>query len=88
MSILGYIIQFFDEEATIPCMNHKRLFKHFSKALESAEEMYRDYILANNEEFLGPYEIIKPTKKEVDIAGSSVIFRSRDVYIWIECIFE
>lgn len=86
--IVGYIVQYFDEDAHSPMRGGKILFKVFAQALRYAEETYQSYMQERQEDIEGPFEVFRPTKKDTDLATSSLVFRSRDIWIWIECIYE
>lgn len=86
MEILGYIIQCFYEEKFLPETGFKHLYKTHSEALQYAQCYAQDYLLAIDTNFEGPYELLKPTKKQTDEAGYSIVFRNGDLQIWIECI--
>jgi hypothetical protein len=84
--IVGYIIQTLDEELILPPYGAKHLFLTFTEAVEHAKALYESYMEKCEEGLEGPFEIYKPTKKDVDIAGGALLFRSRDIHIWIDCI--
>lgn len=87
-SPVGYIVQYFDEDAISPMRGGKIMFKVFAQALRYAEETYQTYMHERQEHIEGPFEIFHPTKKDTDSTSSSLVFRSRDIWIWIECIYE
>lgn len=84
--IYGYIVQQFDEDAPFPPMAARKLFPVFAQALRYAQGLAEDYQQNREEEIEGPFEVYRPSKQSVDISGFGVVFRSRDVYIWIEAI--
>jgi hypothetical protein len=85
-AIVGYIIQILDEEQLLPPMGMKHLFVTFKDAIEHGQALYQSYMESRCEEYEGPFEVYKPTKGDVDIAGGALIFRSRDIHIWIDGI--
>jgi hypothetical protein len=88
MNILGYIVQFFNEECFMPETGYKHLFKSFSQALEHAKMKFQDYVMVNPDVLEGYYDLYTPAKKQADENGYVVVFRSPDVQIWIEVIVE
>lgn len=86
--IVGYIIQRLDEELILPPLGAKHLFLTFSEAIEHARSLYESYMEGCEEGLEGPFEIYKPTKQTVDLAGGALVFRSRDIHIWIDCILR
>lgn len=89
MSVLGYVVQYSNEDDYTVYHGFLKLFRYFSDALDHANELYRGYLEAQPAEgFDGPFEVHKPTKKECDNQGSAVVFASRDYIVWIDCIVE
>ena len=88
MAILGYIVQYADEEEYTVYHGARRLFRVFSQAVENANELYRSYLESHAENYDGPFQIHKPTKKDCDSAGSVVIFESRQLIVWIDSVIE
>jgi hypothetical protein len=84
--IHGYIVQQFDEDAPFPPMSARRLFPVFAQALRHAQGLAEEYQMNREEHMEGPFEAYRPSKQSVDISGFGVVFRSRDVHIWIEAI--
>ena len=86
MGILGYIVQYSDEEEYTIYHGFQRLYPVFSHALEHAKEVYRNYLVTHEERYDGPFEAYNPQKKECDAQGSSVVFKSPTMIIWIDAI--
>ncbi len=88
MAILGYIVQYSNEEDYTVYHGFKKLFTVYSEALENANEIYRGFLETMDEQFDGPFLTHKPTKKECDNQGSVVVFESRDLIVWIDAVVE
>lgn len=86
--IVGYIIQTLDEEKLLPPFGAKHLFLTYKEAREHAQSLYESYMESCSDGLEGPFEIYKPTKEQVDLAGGAILFRSRDIHIWIDCILR
>lgn len=87
MNILGYVIQYFDEDKFMPETGYKTLYKNFSQALDAAKCRTQEY-LTSYQENPGPYEFHTPSKKEADSNGYVVVFRNSQIQIWIEVITQ
>ena len=88
MKILGYIVQYFDEDSLTPNGPGKRLFTKFEDANQHAKELIMDWYTSNSSTFDGPVERYDITKAMVDNQHSALVFRSAQVFIWIEIVFE
>lgn len=89
MNILGYVVQYFDEDKFMPETGYKILHKNFSQALDAAKGRMQDYLTYYQENLgLGPYEFHTPTKKEADSNGYVVVFQNPQIQIWIEVIIQ
>ena len=88
MAVLGYIVQYSNEEDYTVYHGFVKLHRTFTSALEQAKDIYRGYLENNQEQFDEPFEVCKPTKKQCDDAGSVIVFRSRDMIVWIDCVIE
>lgn len=88
MAVLGYIVQHSNEDDYTVYHGFKRLFRHFSECLESAKEIYRDYLQTHVEEQSQPFQTYSPSKKMCDTQGSVVVFESRGLIVWIDCVIE
>lgn len=88
MVVLGYIVQYSNEEEYTVYHGFKKLFRVYSEAFENASEFYRGYLETNNEVYDGPFLSHKPTKKDCDNQGSVVIFESRQLIVWIDAVVE
>lgn len=86
--ILGYIVQSLDENIIMPPIQARHMFLHFSEALQHAKEVYSSYMEEHTDEDAGPFELYSPTKQHVDFAGGGLVFRSRDLHVWIDCITQ
>jgi hypothetical protein len=87
MNILGYVVQYFDEDKFLPETGYKILHKTFSQALNSAKSRMQDYLISVQQN-LEPYEYNTPSKKDADSNGYVVVFRNPQIQIWIEVIVE
>ena len=85
-NLVGYIVQSLDDDILTPPIGSKHLFITFSEAIQHAKALYESYMERCEEGIEGPFEIYKPTKQQVDFAGGQLIFRSRDIHIWIDVI--
>ena len=88
MNILGYIVQVFFEDKFLPDTGYKHLYKHYSQALDAAKQRVQDYTASFQDGLTGPFELLTPTKKQVDGDGYAVIFRNSELQIWIEVIIQ
>lgn len=88
MAILGYIVQYSNEDDYTVYHGFMRLYRHFSEALEHAEDLARGFLETFTEEHGGPFQMRKPTKKECDVQGSVTVFESRAYVVWIDCVVE
>jgi hypothetical protein len=87
-TILGYIVNYFDEEEMWPYHGQQRLFTTFSHAYQAAVEKAQAYMEVSNEAYDGPFELKKPTKQDCDNQGSVVVFRSERYWIWIDFVYS
>lgn len=85
--VLGYIVNYFDEEEMWPYHGCQRLYKVFSHAYEAALAKAQAYMHANNEQYDGPFELHRPSKQECDNQGSAVVFRSERYWVWIDQVY-
>lgn len=88
MNILGYVIQYFNEENFLPETGFKYIYKNFNQALEGARTRAQDYCNQYQEGLPGPFELLSPTKKQADSDGHVMVFRNAEVQIWIEVIIQ
>ena len=88
MNIVGYIVQYFNEEQLMPETGYKHLYKSFNQALESAKARVQEYLVQHDEMLAEPLEIHTPTKKQTDSDGYSIVFRNVEIQIWIEVIVQ
>ena len=89
MAVIGYIVQYSNEDDYTVYHGFVKLFRSFSAALEHAAELYRSYLETQpQEQFDGPFETHKPTKKQCDSQGSVVVFESKAYIVWIDCVLE
>jgi hypothetical protein len=86
MEILGYIVQYFDEDKLMPETGYKHLYKTHSEAVSYAKARMSEYILSIPVHDVGPFEAHTPTKKQTDDDGFSIVFRNTEIQIWIEAI--
>lgn len=87
MKNLGYILQYLDEDSLVPNGPGKRLYVEFEEILNDAHELIQKWYETNTEVNDGPIEYQRVTKQMVDAQHSALIFRSREVFIWIEIVF-
>lgn len=88
MAPIGYIVQYSNEDDYTVYHGVVKLYKVFSEAVENAKDMYRSYLETAAEHYDGPFNTRNPTKKDCDIAGSVVVFESRNFIVWIDCVVE
>ncbi len=88
MKTLGYIVQYLDEAYLNPNGSGKRLFREFDEAHNHAREIMLKWYETNTEKSDGPVEINRVTKQMVDDCLSVLLFRSAEVFIWIEIVYE
>lgn len=88
MAILGYVVQYSNEDDYTIYHGVLKLYRHFSEALEHAQELARGFLEIHGEEFAGPFEMRNPAKKDCDAAGSVVVFQSREYIVWIDCVVD
>jgi hypothetical protein len=87
MNYIGYIVQVFDEDQMYPNMGVKRLHTNYNDAIIEANLRIKEFMLDRDESIEGPYEIHKnPTQEELEDNGRLLMFESRDIIIWIDCI--
>lgn len=87
MKILGYILQYLDEESITPTGPGKRLYTDFEEIVYDAHELINLWYTKNTEEHDGPVEYNTITKEMVEAQSSGLLFRSREVFIWIELVY-
>jgi hypothetical protein len=89
MAVLGYVVQYSNEDDYTVYHGFLKLFRHFSDALENANDQYRGFMETYPaEHFDGPFHVHKPTKKECDAQGSVLVFESKSFIVWIDCVVE
>lgn len=88
MQIIGYIVQFYDEDSVSPHGTGKQLYRHFQDALVMAKEHANQWMDFQYTPAEGPIQYFTPKQSDVDNRISGLVFRSANVLIWIECIFE
>lgn len=88
MEILGYIVQYFNEDSLLPQTGYKHLYKTYSDALSYARTRVQEYVTAYENILVEPYEMHSPTKKQTDDFGYSVVFRNSEIQVWIEVIIN
>jgi hypothetical protein len=87
MKILGYILQYLDEDSLTPNGPGKRLYSDFQEVLYDAHELIQKWYETNTETNDGPIEYQSITRQMVENQSSVLLFRSRDVFIWIEIVY-
>lgn len=88
MAILGYIVQYSNEDDYTIYHGFMKLYRHFSDALEHAKELARGFLEVNNDGHDGPFQMHTPTKKNCDAQGSVIVFESAAYIVWIDAIVE
>lgn len=88
MEILGYIVQYFNEDNLLPETGYKHLYKTYSEALSYGRTRVQEYIAAYENILAEPYEMHSPTKKQTDDAGYSIVFRNSEIQVWIEVVIN
>ena len=86
IKIVGYILQYLDEESLIPNGPGKRIYTDFEEIMNDAHELIQKLYEMNTPQSDGPVEYQKVTKEMVDAQHSALVFRSREVFIWIEIV--
>jgi hypothetical protein len=87
MKPLGYILQYLDEESLTPNGPGKRLYTQFEEIINDAHELIQKWYETNTPQGDGPIEYHTVTKSMIDAQQSVLLFRSRDVFIWIEIVY-
>jgi hypothetical protein len=87
MKILGYILQYLDEESLTPNGPGKRLYSDFEEVLKDGHELIQKWYETNTEINDGPIEYQTVTQQLVENQSSVLLFRSREVFIWIEIVY-
>ena len=88
MNVLGFIVQFSDEDAYTVYTGYKKLFRSFSQALEHAKTIVQSYIESHDQTEIHPFQTYTPTKKACTEQGSAVIFENSHYVVWIDCVIE
>lgn len=88
MSIIGYIVQFSEEDEYTVYHGFLRLFRQFLDAKNSAAELVTAYRTNHHESEIGHFETKNPTKKQCDDQGCATVFESRGYVVWIDCVIE
>lgn len=88
MAVLGYIVQYSNEDDYTVYHGFMRLHRSFQDALEHAKEYYRGYLEMFAEPETQIFEVHTPTKKQCEERGSVVVFESAEFLVWIDCVVE
>ena len=88
MAVVGYIVQYSNEEDYTVYHGFMRLHRSFQAALEHAKDHYRGYLETLPEPETEIFEVHTPTKKECDERGSVVVFECAAFVVWIDCVVE
>lgn len=88
MKVLGYIVQFYDEDSVAPHGTGKQLFREFQDAKSYAITMAREWYAKNYEPIEGPVEWHEISKDLLDTLKGALVFTSSNVLIWIEVVYE
>ena len=88
MKILGYIVQFYDEDSVSPQGTGKQLYRSFQDAKQHAVTLARTWVSTKYEPIEGPVEWHEVNQKYVDNLLSGLVFTSPNVLIWIEAVYE
>jgi hypothetical protein len=88
MTVIGYIVQFSDEDEYTVYHGFMRLYRHFSEARDHAGELAAAYLTNHHETEVGQFEARNPTKKQCDDQGSVTVLECRGYIVWIDCVIE
>lgn len=88
MAVLGYIVQYSNEDEYTVYTGFKKLFRVYSEAFENAKEFFRGYLEQHDELRNQPFQTHKPAKKDCDVQGSVVVFESPQLIVWIDAVIE
>lgn len=88
MKQVGYIVQYFDEDLPLPSRTGKWLYRTFEQAEKAAFKMAIDFVRDHQEDIEGPFLFESPKQEDIDVQISVIAFRSRDITIWIETVYE
>lgn len=88
MKVLGYIVQFYDEDSVSPQGTGKRLFREFSDAKAYAVKIATEWFTTKYEPIEGPVEWTDVQQDLVDRCQTGLLFRSSNILIWIELVYE
>jgi len=88
MAILGYIVQYSNEDDYTVYHGYMKLYRHFSDALDNAKELARGFLEVNAEVQNSPFKMNTPSKKDCDNQGSVVVFESASYIVWIDVVVE
>lgn len=88
MTVLGYIVQYSNEEEYTVYHGFAKLHRHFSEAMDRARELYSGFLSASDERYDGPFQTRSPSKKDCDTQGSVIVFESPAYIVWIDAVVE
>lgn len=88
MKVLGYIVQFYDEDSVSPQGTGKRLFRTFEEAKAHALKLANQWYTTKYEPIEGPVEWSDVRQELVDQLHTGLLFRSSNILIWIELVYE
>ena len=88
MKIVGYIVQFYDEDSVAPQGTGKLLFRTFQDAKQHAITLAKKWLKKKYEPMDGPVEWHEVIQKHVDDLLTGLVFTSANVLVWIEAVYE
>ena len=88
MKIVGYIVQFYDEDSVAPQGTGKLLFRNFQDAKQHAIKIAKKWENEKYDPRDGYIEWHNVQQKPVDDLLTGLVFTSPNVLIWIEAVYE
>lgn len=88
MKVLGYIVQFYDEDSVSPQGTGKQLFRAFEDAKAYALKLANEWYTTKYEPIEGPVEWSNVRQADVDQLQTGLVFYSSNILIWIELVYE
>lgn len=83
-----YIVRdFYSDEPEPPVRGVCKIFKTIESAYESAKAIARIYMYGRDEHVEGPFRFFTQDYSSIQSKGWSIVFESRDYYVWIERVF-
>jgi hypothetical protein len=85
--LLGYIVQYYDDDSLVPYGPGKRLFTNYTDALDHAKEIRFKWLSENNPDIEKPVRMEDPTEEYVQIYHYGIVLESAAVNLWIETVY-